>query len=390
MSVHEDKRTGALVVKIRDASGKQIAVTVNARNLSEHGIAPAAAIGMRHALMLEQALTLRVRGASAAEDPCAVSVEEACERFIATRMCKETSRYSYALKKLLAQQLAGRPVNRATREDVEAIIKKLFDEEKAFDTVLGYFRDISSFFKWCTDNDVVERNPTRGIRLPRRPRRAPRYLSDAEVRELIEATAGTPIELAVLLGLNLGCRRGELAGLRWADVDFRTKKVRIHGTKTDAAEREVPLFPALERVLEPLRSVGSAFVLAKDETGKSLKSSGLSTRVRRFRDDSDLDLGWCLKFLRRTYGAMLLKSGYRMEQVSRLLGHTSIEITQRWYVQLTKEDLLASLPEGYQGVSAETVKKTHRVEVYGFPVAGCRLQVAGGYQDCSKARKAGE
>jgi integrase len=51
-----------------------------------------------------------------------------------------------------------------------------------------------------------------------------------------------------------GCRLKEAAGVTWQDVDFGRGLLHVRGTKTAAANREVPLIPAARKLLEKLRS----------------------------------------------------------------------------------------------------------------------------------------
>jgi integrase len=63
----------------------------------------------------------------------------------------------------------------------------------------------------------------------------------------------------LLVAASLGLRRGELLALRWADVDFEARLVRVHATndaglvsettKTEAGERSVPLFESARKAL---------------------------------------------------------------------------------------------------------------------------------------------
>ena len=47
-----------------------------------------------------------------------------------------------------------------------------------------------------------------------------------------------------------GCRKGEAAGVRWQDVDTVRGIIRVRGTKTEAATREVPLSKSTRELLE--------------------------------------------------------------------------------------------------------------------------------------------
>ena len=109
----------------------------------------------------------------------------------------------------------------------------------------------------------IERNPVARAELPRTSRQAVRVPSAEDVRRLVlaaderDSTWGLLVRLAVLTG----CRRGELCGLRWEDVDTAAGVMRIRrsiyraggatGIKAPKSGREriVPLDPVTEAVL---------------------------------------------------------------------------------------------------------------------------------------------
>jgi len=51
-----------------------------------------------------------------------------------------------------------------------------------------------------------------------------------------------------------GCRKSEAAAVRWSDIDRARGIIRVAGTKTESAAREVPLIPAATALLEKIRT----------------------------------------------------------------------------------------------------------------------------------------
>ena len=74
---------------------------------------------------------------------------------------------------------------------------------------------------------IVERNPVWAISKPKRPGKRHRILDLEEALGLIEAMDQTPISCPVYLAAVLGLRRGEVAGLKWEDLDRTQGKLRI-------------------------------------------------------------------------------------------------------------------------------------------------------------------
>jgi integrase len=78
---------------------------------------------------------------------------------------------------------------------------------------------------------------------------------------------GTPVgEFCRFLAFT-GCRKGEAAAVRWQDVDFARGVIRVAGTKTEAAAREVPIIPAARSLLERIRA-------RREAVNKKVKHAG--------------------------------------------------------------------------------------------------------------------
>ena len=64
----------------------------------------------------------------------------------------------------------------------------------------------------------------------------PRFLTDDELRDLLEATESDPtMQAALLVSLATGVRQGELLRLKWADIDLAKRRIRILQAKNNEA-----------------------------------------------------------------------------------------------------------------------------------------------------------
>ena len=111
-------------------------------------------------------------------------------------------------------------------------------------TVRSYLSYLSSIFvigvkdlRWC------ETNPVAQVTLPKAAARRTRFLSDDERDALLAScrvSEAPALYAFVLFALTTGARRGEIAGLRWADLDLGRRWAIFPKTKNGDA-RGVPL-----------------------------------------------------------------------------------------------------------------------------------------------------
>ena len=71
--------------------------------------------------------------------------------------------------------------------------------------------------------DMVPRNVSEAVKVPRPAPREIHPLSPEEARELLDAASGDRLEALYSLAVTTGMRQGELLALRWSDVDLEPR-----------------------------------------------------------------------------------------------------------------------------------------------------------------------
>ena len=210
--------------------------------------------------------------------------------------------------------------------------------------------------------EAVLRNVARLVQV-----KTPRYevgqgLSVEQARTLLTATSKERLHALYVLAVYLGLRRGELLGLRWADVDLDQGSLRVRNTlqrvdgglqflppKTRNSRRTVPLPPACldalrqhrvrqgrERLSSGARWVDEDMVFAS-QVGTPMEPDNLSRswyRVRtvlgepapRFHD------------LRHTCVSLLLAEGAPPHVVQQIVGHSAIDVTMTIYAHASLDE----------------------------------------------------
>ena len=169
------------------------------------------------------------------------------------------------------------------------------------------------------------------------------YHSVEEINKLLAACPSPAWRLVVLLGSDAGLRRGEMAQLRWQDVDFEHNQLYVAPAKTEN-HRYVPLTKALRKALERAQTCAKTeFVV---NVGYARGSQYFLTAFYR-KIAKKAKVTSFLHKLRHTFASHLVQHGVDLYRVSKLLGHSSIKMTEI-YAHLapkTLQDAIEYIPE---------------------------------------------
>jgi integrase len=174
---------------------------------------------------------------------------------------------------------------------------------------------------------LVGDNPATRIKLLSETKRD-RFLSPDELARVNSALAQEPNEYwraYFALSLMLGTRKGELLVVKWSDIDFRQKTLRISQTKAGRPHilpLPAPAISTLESL--PSREISEwVFPSIDSKTGHLASPKHAWERIRKAARVPDVRV----HDLRRTLGSWLAASGYSLPLIGRALNHTQVSTT---------------------------------------------------------------
>lgn len=203
----------------------------------------------------------------------------------------------------------------------------------------------------------VSSNPAQLAQPPKTKKTTPKPPSREAVAELVDA-ADDELLLWIRLASTTGARRGEIAGLRWCDVDFedatltieravsysKTTGVVVGSTKTENVRKVslgVNVLDELRRARDEQRGrserisgswSGDRYVFGTDPEGcEPWRPDRISRKFRKLRDELGLGTGVRLKELRHFVATELIGAGVDVVTVAGRLGHASPAMTTAVY-----------------------------------------------------------
>jgi integrase/recombinase XerC len=142
---------------------------------------------------------------------------------------------------------------RAQRRDVERFIDSIKPRARGASVASASIRyatvsHLHRFYLWARREGLTKRDPTELVERARLRPGLPHPITDTDLALAVTLAPSAPLRAALLLAATSGLRAGEMALLRWDDVDDRS--LRVHG-KGDR-ERVVPLHADARDALESL------------------------------------------------------------------------------------------------------------------------------------------
>ncbi len=213
----------------------------------------------------------------------------------------------------------------------------------------------------------VEKNAATGIRqLPEHNNKL-RWLTPQEEERLL-GYAPEFLKPIVATALHTGMRLGEVLGLKWADVDFEQKIVRISQSKNHKV-RYIPMNRQLVALVESIphftgKEGPSPYVFTNPRTGLRYVDTGHRFgRVARKAGLRDVTF----HTLRHTFASRLAQAGVPLNTIRELLGHGTMVMTMR-YAHLAPNNLreavevLSGLTQAqpHDGASSRHAKRVRR------------------------------
>lgn len=210
-------------------------------------------------------------------------------------------------------------LRRVSREHLRAFRLHLERLDLQPRTVQHVLSDARCLFNWCEDSGLVDRSPFPRRIMPRIQEQPPDRLTDEQADQL--RSLPEPHGFVCRLALATGLRWGELTRSQAADVE-RGFLV-VHHTKS-ARIRRVPL--STDVLAEVRQRVGRLVPYATLSPGSFAKAIRGLTGIETFH---------CHQ-MRHTFACQWLERGGSLAALQQILGHASIETTQR-YARLTDE-----------------------------------------------------
>ncbi|MDR0979041.1 MAG: site-specific integrase [Lachnospiraceae bacterium] len=311
-----------------------------------------------------------------------ITIGEWCDKWLwEIKKCeiKPTTFQSYEdkIRNHIKKHLAPIKVQHLTTDNIQKMINTMAENKKSFRTIEYCVKLLKSILKEAMIHQLVIRNVAEGVRLPKKTKKETKIISEKDIFRFIEECKKEgKLGLPLIFLIYSGMRIGELLALKWENVDFETKTIKIMATlkrvktnynnddkpktqimigtpKSEKSNRKLPMYGVLEKILKQQRKyqlenklkmgemynsdIGYVFT---NEFGNNLDPNSPQRSLKRVLERCDLK-EIHLHSLRHTFASLGYKNGIELKVMQELLGHSVLSMTANIYTHI-ENDLLSS------------------------------------------------
>ena len=236
--------------------------------------------------------------------------------------------------------MEGKSVKNITPLDIRGFIVFLSEKNEKKTSISRKISALRSFFKYLLKERIIKNNPAESVPLPKLDKPLPKFLTMKEINELLEKSGGkkdnftkTRDEAILELLYATGIRISELVSLNLEDIDLKEQLIRVKGK--GKKERIVPFgnialtklkkYLKLRNTKKPRNS--SVFI---NRTGKRISQRYIQMMLKKYLIIKGMSKDITPHSLRHSFATHLLSMGADLRTIQELLGHSSLNTTQRY------------------------------------------------------------
>jgi integrase/recombinase XerD len=218
-------------------------------------------------------------------------------------------------------------------------------------TINNYIRNMRVFFNWLDIEAVTKKNPMKKVRQLKVNRKAKEYISDEDFKKLISCLDKSYFSehrdyAMIMLMIDSGMRLGECSCLLMDDISLANRQIALRAEITKGRKDRMVYFSGkTEQVLRRWVQYKDRYVTTdylfptRSNTGAHIQVSNLETNFKHYLQRIGLDENISPHCLRNNFAKRCLMNGMDIYTLSRILGHSSVTVTEQAYLDLTDEDL---------------------------------------------------
>lgn len=262
--------------------------------------------------------------------------------------------YTTTIKHLL-HVLGEKKIQELDVNDVYAFREYLLSRNISNVTINDYLVHLHVIFEDAVEWGDIPKNPMPKKYKLKQRKKEKKELNPGELKEVIERLNDETQKRMCYVSLFSGMRAGEIAGLKWSDIDFEKNTIRVQRQITKWDKEDAPpksdtgiysAFEMLQELAEKLREckeyTGNEEYVFPEWNGFKVSETIIRYKKRCVKKGIDplFIRNQGFHFFRHSFGSLLYAKTHNIAYVSKMMRHANITITMSEYVHLIEGDVV--------------------------------------------------
>lgn len=221
-------------------------------------------------------------------------------------------------------------VQDVTANDIRIFLYDYKKFRNVSDRTLDKYRQmICWFFGWAHTEEYISRNPAKSIKAIKHEINERQALSQIEMEQLRTGCRSVRDRAILELMYSTGCRVSEMASLKLSDINWNDSTVHLFGKgrKHRKSYLNARATLALCTYLKTRDDSCDDLILTERAPYKGVGKEALEAIIKKIAERSGLERKVTPHIIRHTTATIAVNAGMPIEDVSKLLGHASVNTT---------------------------------------------------------------
>lgn len=197
---------------------------------------------------------------------------------------------------------------------------------------------LKSFFGWLLTEEIIKKDPSVKVRLPKEEKRLPKSLSIEELEMLKENCSTIRRKAFIHTFYSTGCRVSEVQQMNVSKIDFKNRSTKVigKGNKERTVYFSSKAIFYLEKYLASRNDNDDALFVTQRKPYRRMTIRAIQDEIKKCGKGAKYSHSLSPKLFRSTFAFLTLNNGADLATVQEILGHSD-PATTNFYARATEE-----------------------------------------------------
>lgn len=243
--------------------------------------------------------------------------------------------------KMFEEFLGDKEIRDISPKDIERFVLHTFRRAPSSSDL--YYRTLKAAFNKGLFWGYLSANPFVKVKVPKHISHIPVFMTSKEFNHLLNFVADEVYKEIFITAFYTGMRQAELLNLKWDAIDFKKVELIVKNsddfTTKSKKERTIPIHDSVLSILKKRRKDNNSIYVFSNKNNFKFHQDTISHKFKKAVRDSNLSDSYNFHSLRKSFASNLAQKGVSLYVIKDLLGHSSIQITEKIYAHLNTESL---------------------------------------------------